>query len=129
LQDSRYLPGLRNCASALIDAGVPVAEKALNGDSVADEFISRMSKVPLAREIPPPAGQLLQSLLISGSELRSLTEVPHKEYLYHIHNELPGIWHRKTALVQRLYLQNMLGGASHAFVTSDAELISLYLRY
>ncbi|BCS23070.1 uncharacterized protein APUU_31295A [Aspergillus puulaauensis] len=109
LQDSRYLYALRDFAFSLIDAGVPVAEKTLDGDSVADEVLLRMSHVHLTRGMPNPVGQLLKRLFLSGSELASLAEVPYLRRLYHIPQPLHGFWYRKTALVQSLCLQNMLG--------------------
>lgn len=110
MQDLNYLYALRDFVSSLIDAGVPVAEKALNSDSAADEILSKMSHVQLARWMPNAVGQLLQRLFMSGSELGSLAEVPNTCHLYVPHHEVTGFWHRKTALVQSLYLQNMLEG-------------------
>lgn len=102
---------------------MPVAELTLNGDSVADAMLAGMSRLNLFMSMPIPAGQLLQMLFKSGSELRSLAEVPTQSFLDYPHYRLPRFLHRKAGLVQSLCLHNMLEGAYNAAITSDAELI------
>ncbi|OJJ00791.1 hypothetical protein ASPVEDRAFT_590403 [Aspergillus versicolor CBS 583.65] len=109
LPDSDYLYVLRDFGYSLIEAGVPVAEKTLNGDSAADEILSKISLLRPKGWMPNPAGQLLQRLFMSGSELRSLTEVPNHYYHYIPVSGLTAFWYSKATIVRSLCLQNMLG--------------------
>lgn len=59
-----------------------------------------------------------------GSELSSLAEVTNQRHLHQTYHDIPGFWHRKTILVQSLYIQNVIAGAYNIAVTSNAELIS-----